>query len=138
MNLNKRYPITLICEVGPDIHAPSTEELQAAVCRMHPKGPSFLSLNCEGLGYMQAGGGDGRFSVECREWGEPYVHLVAGKGTPSQEIELVEMSGGYTKVFMHEVLSLKDVIELMSEYLLNFRPSSGFLWRDVTKMFIQH
>jgi hypothetical protein len=124
--------VMLELEGHPQIPCTGLRQLYAAIDRMKPTGPSFVILARENCGYAQAGGGDGRFVVEWREFGEPFVHLVAGKGTPSDEACRVKMSGGGVEVLRHEVLTMDDVKTLLGAFLVHGRQPKGYVWRDIT------
>ncbi|MGE0609415.1 MAG: hypothetical protein AB7O62_20150 [Pirellulales bacterium] len=126
---------TLKVEDEPPLRHATAAALFAAVDRMRPVGPSFIIVSRDDGNYAQAGGGDGVFTVEWREYGEPFVHLVAGKGTPSQDPIAIQMSGGKTDVLLHEVLNADDVKRLLGAFLLHGRQPEGYLWRNITQGF---
>src|SRR5205807_1578376 len=87
--------------------------------------------------YAQAGGGAGMYAVEWREWGEPFIHLLAGKGTPAEETCIVPMHYGHTEVLRHEVLSIDDVKLLLGAFLRDGQRPARYMWRDVSYAFMK-
>ena len=125
---------TLKVEDEPQILQPSIELLLSAIDRMRPTGPAFVIVE-RGHDYAQAGGGDGEFSVEWRQYGEPFIHLIAGMGPESEETHIVKMHYGHTKVQKHEVLGINEVKELLGGFLLDGKRPVGYVWRDVSYAF---
>jgi hypothetical protein len=128
--------LTLEVEDELPVRRPTLAVLFDAIERMKPSGPSFIIVNRDSGDYAQAGGGDGSFLVEWRVYGEPFIHLVAGKGVISEERVRVQMSLGYAEIFRHEVLSVDDVKALLGAFLLDGRCPEGYLWRNVTEDYI--
>jgi hypothetical protein len=127
---------TLEVEDEPLVRRPTIAMLHAAIDRMRPTGPAFVIVASDNGDYAQAGGGSGRFAVEWREYGEPFVHLLAGKGTPVDETCIVPMHYGCTRVCLLEVLSIDDVKTLLSAFLRDGLRPEGYVWRDVAYAFM--
>jgi hypothetical protein len=136
MNPTISLPGTVLIQQGGErLVRPTLAEVCYAVQNMRPTGPSFVIVEREGAGYAQAGGGHDEYSVEWREWGEPFVHWVAGKGTPTGSIHAVQMSPGVTRVYSHEVLSADDAVKLLSAFSIGQCRPSDYTWRDMTDRF---
>lgn len=139
MNLSTPFPgTTLSVEDEPEVLQPTMAALYDAIRRMKPTGPAFVIVARAGGDYAQAGGGNGEFSVEWREYGEPFIHLVAGKGTPTEETHIVQMHYGRTEVLKHEVLGIEDVKTLLGAFLREGRRPPGYLWRNVADAFMRN
>jgi hypothetical protein len=138
MNSPTAFPGTTL-KLGdePEVLQPTMAALYDAIRRMKPTGPSFVVVARASGDYAQAGGGNGEFSVEWREYGEPFIHLLAGKGTPTEEAHIVQMQDGHTEVLKHEVLGMEDVKTLLGAFLRDGRRPPGYLWRNVTYAFMR-
>ena len=133
----RRQPFTTLTVEGePDVRRPTFALLSAAIDRMRPSGPSFVIVERPSGDFAQAGGGDGQYCVECREWGEQFVHWVAGKGTPALETHQVKMNAGFNEVRLNEVLTAADVKLLLGEFLTTGKRLDCYIWRDHTQYFL--
>ena len=139
MNLINGYPgTTLTVEDEPNVRQPTMMALYEAIERMKPTGPSFVIVKRDGGNYAQVGGGNGEYAVEWWEYGEPFVHLLAGKGAPVEETHRVQMNRGYTQVALNEVLDIEDAKTLLGAFLRDGRHPPGYTWRDVSYAFRKH
>jgi hypothetical protein len=121
---------------GERVYRPTLAEVRYGVEKMSPTGSSFVIVEREREGYAQAGGGEDEYSVEWREWGEPFVHWIAGKGTPTGAIHVVRMNPGVTRVHSHEVRSADDAVKLLSAFAFGLRRPTDYAWRDMTDRFV--
>lgn len=93
---------TLTLEGQPPVHRPTLAQVLAAVDSLTPDGgPGFLILDGPGGDYVQAGGGDGAFTVEWREYtGRRFRHFVAGHpDRPAEHFITIRTNGCSTSRF---------------------------------------
>lgn len=82
--------------------------------------------------YMQVGGSNGLYTVEARDWGEPFCHVVAGKEPLTVDTTKIPICDGNLEVRTSEVLTIADVRKILGAYFLTGIRPEGYFWRDVT------
>ncbi|WP_442505545.1 hypothetical protein SH528x_004336 [Novipirellula sp. SH528] len=129
--------MVLTVEGDAESRNPTSEQLDATIERLTPKGgPGFAVLEST-RGYVQAAGGNGLFTVEWREGrSADFQHFVAGKDGDSQTDVEIPTNGFEVSVKANECLNLQDVKSLFQTFLAGGNRPGNFVWRDVTERFV--
>lgn len=137
----------LVVEGRAALYPASLEAVQLAVRQLAvPEGPTFLTLVEEGGSWAQAGGTDGRYRVEARYvYGEGYKHFMAARADCQNRSQTVVHYRNVCTEGEHphrkcplpatvaNVLSLDDVMVVLTEYWVTGELSARFDWDDVTE-----
>ena len=136
----------LMLEDHAECFPASLGEVQKAVWKMAiPEGPTFLTLIGENGSWVQAGGTDGRYRVEARHvYGEGFKHFMAAlPECPNRARTVVYYRNECTEnehphrkcplpATVANVLSLDDVLAVLTEYWATGELSAKFVWDDQT------
>jgi hypothetical protein len=123
------------------------EHVEAAILKLAgAKGPTFLNLKDENGSWAQAGGTNGRYRVEVREiYGEGFLHWMAAlPGCTDRSPTVVYYRNECTEnehahrrcpldATVANVLSLNDVMQILTEYWLTGERSARYVWDDVSR-----
>jgi hypothetical protein len=137
----------LMLEDHSDVFPATLEHVEAAILKLaSAKGPTFLNLKDGGGNWAQAGGTNGRYRVEVREiYGEGFLHWMAAlPGCKDRSNTVVYYRNECTEnehahrrcpldATVANVLSLNDVMQLLTEYWLTGERSTKYLWDDVSR-----
>jgi hypothetical protein len=136
----------LMLEDHADVFPASLEAVQKAVSKLAiPEGPTFLNLTDENGNWAQAGGTEGRYRVEARHvYGEGFQHVMASRldcrilhpTTVFYRNVCTEGEHPHRRcplpATVANVLSLDDVLVILTEYWLTGELSAKFGWDDLT------
>jgi len=140
----------LMLEDHRDVFPASLGHIQAAVRKMAgSSGPTFLNLKDEEGNWAQAGGTDGRYLCDSRDvYGEGFRHFMAavpGCNDRSRTIvyyrnTCIENRHAHRRCPLEgtaaNVLSLSDVLAIMTEYWMTGQRSARYAWDDVSQAWI--
>jgi hypothetical protein len=120
------------------VYSPTRAQIEDAVDRMTPRGgPSFAIIEGLGRHYAQTAGGDGRYTVEWREYGAgSFRHWVAGHAGVTLPGEVkIPTNGFYVAVERNELLDAHAVKRLLMAFAEGRSRPEAFVWRDITGRF---
>lgn len=137
----------LMLEDHHNVFPATLEHVQAAIGKLaSTKGPTFLNLKDEGGNWAQAGGTNGRYRVEVRDvYGEGFQHWMAALPQCTDRSDTVvyyrnkciENEHAYRRCPLEatvaNVLELKDVMLILTEYWITGGRSAKYLWDDVSQ-----
>lgn len=137
----------LMLEDHKNVSPATLEHVQTAIRKLaNTTGPTFLNLKDEGGNWAQAGGTNGRYRVEVRDvYGEGFQHWMAAlPGCTDRSHTVVYYRNncianehGYRscplEATVANVLGLKDVMLILSEYWITGGRSAKYLWDDVSQ-----
>lgn len=135
-----------------DLFPASLEAVRKAVSKLAiPEGPTFLTLVDENGNWAQAGGTNGRYRVEARHvYGEGFKHFMAAlTECPNRAKTVVYYRNVCTEnehphrkcplpATVANVLSLDDVLVVLTEYWATGELSAKFDWDDLTAEWISN
>lgn len=131
--------LVLTLEDQAPIQSPTLRQIEAAAASLTPRGgPGFLILDSQDIeDYSQAAGGDGKYTVEWREYSKgDFTHWVAGlRGGESDRTIELETNGCVVTVRSNEVLALNDVQLILTESAQRKGRPAEYAWRDMTEQF---
>ena len=139
-------PYRLMLEGHKDVFPVSLEAVQKAVSKLATaEGPTFLNLKDGNGNWAQAGGTNGRYRIEARHvYGEGFTHLMAARPNCDDRAKTVVFYRNVCTENEHphrqcplpatvaNVLSLDDVLVVMTEYWSTGELSTKFDWDDHT------
>lgn len=137
----------LMLEDHRDVFPATLKHVEAAILKLaKPTGPTFLNLKNGSGNWAQAGGTNGRYRVEVREvFGEGFQHWMAAlPGCTDRSHTVVyyrnkctENEHAYRRCPLEatvaNVLSLNEVMQIMTQYWLTGERSAKYLWDDVSQ-----
>lgn len=137
----------LMLEDHRDVFPATLEHVEAAILKLaSTTGPTFLNLKDGGGNWAQAGGTNGRYRVEVREvYGEGFLQWMAAlPGCTDRSPTVVYYRNECTEnehphrkcpleATVANVLSLNDVMQVLTEYWLTGERSAKYLWDDVSR-----
>ena len=140
----------LMLEDHRDVFPVSLGQVQAAIQKMASStGPTFLNLKDGDGNWAQAGGTDGRYLVDARDvYGEGFRHCMAAlPGCTDRTKTVVYYRNRCTEnehaprkcplnATVADVLSLKDVMAILTEYWATGLRSATYGWDDVSQDWI--
>ena len=121
-------------------HAPARgtafADIEAAIGRISPRGPSFFILQDETGSYVQAAGARARLTVEFRHVTRfGFRHYVLGRRAESNGEASVNYSGGPIRVQSNEILTTRDAVAIFREFFDAGTVSNDYARRETTSMF---
>ena len=130
-----------------DVVPATLKHVEAAVRKLAKlTGPTFLNLKNGSGNWAQAGGSNGRYRIEVRVvFGEGFMHWMAalpGCTDRSHTVvyyrnKCIEKEHAYRRCPLEatvaNVLGLKDVMLILSEYWITGGRSAKYLWDDVSQ-----
>ncbi len=131
----QKISLKLTVEGIKPIKNPSEVRINSFVDRMTPHGgPGFIILEGRGADYVQAAGGEGRFTVEWRKYeGDSYIHWRAGlKGRASRGKQEIITNGCKLDINGNECLTADDVKVIVNAYRQGQHRPAQYAWRDIT------
>lgn len=137
----------LMLEDHRNVFPATLEHVEAAIRKLaSTTGPTFLNLKDEGGNWAQARGTNGRYRVEVRDvYGEGFQHWMAalpGCTDRSHTVvyyrnQCIENEHAYRscplEATVANVLGLKDVMLILTEYWITGGRSVRYLWDDVSQ-----
>ena len=141
----------LMLEDHCDVFPVSLQQVQAAVRKLAgSSGPTFLNLRDGDGNWAQAGGMDGRYRVEVRDvYGEGFRHWMAAlPGCTDRTNTVVYYRNRCTEkkhprrscplqATVANVLSLADVLSIMTAYWEDGQRSPQYSWDDISDEWIK-
>lgn len=131
--------LTLQIEDQHLIHAPSLEQIAAAVDRLSPDGgPGFLIVESSNNSYAQCAGGGDAYCAEWRQYSGPhFAHFVVGRrGVPSNGTVAIPTNGFQVTVRTNERLSASDVKSILLAFATGRPRPTEFTWRETTHEYL--
>ena len=136
----------LMLKEHKDLFPASLEAVQEAVSKLAvPEGPTFLNVTDENGNWAQAGGTNGCYRVEARSvYGEGFQHVMAARRDCRDRTKAIVYYRNVCTEGEHphrkcplpaavtNVLSLDDVLFIMTEYWLTGELTAKFDWDDLT------
>lgn len=137
---------TLRIEDRDDTELNDIQDLQAAIARLAtPRGPTFIVISQTDHEYVQAGGCDGRYIVESRDFfGEGFLHWAAGYPQCNDRSETVVHYRNKCLRSEHpprrcplntvvkRVLGHHDVREILLHYYATGSRLATYAWDDIS------
>ncbi len=129
--------LTLDREGHSPICPASFAEIQAALDQIDPNTQSFVILSQSDGSYLQTAGSRLRLTLEYRQViaDSAFKHYVLGHQPISEKIEHIQCHVGPIQVRKHEVLTLRDAVDVFRSYFESRTIPRDYLLRDVTAMF---
>lgn len=140
---------TLVVEDYPDQPFATAADLERAVSMMaDPEGPTYVMLKDPYGGYAQAAGFNDRFRIETRDvYGEGFRHWLAGSPDGKDRSDVVMHYRNHCKIhgrrrcplpaWGENVLSLSDVLSILSFYQASGECLRAYPWEDVSHCFLE-
>ena len=129
----------LTLENQTPIQSPTVKQILGSVDALTPQGgPGFLIVESATKDYVQAAGGDERFTVEWREYlDDGFKHWVAGLETGSEKRDVkIKTNGCVVTVQANEVLSSDDAKQILEAFGKGKGRPATYEWRDTTATFV--
>jgi hypothetical protein len=142
---------TLLLEDHHTVYPVSPAQLEKAIKRLaSTAGPTFLNIKDESGSWAQAGGTEGRYRVEVRDvYGEGFHHWMAAlPGCADRSKTVVYYRNRCTEnehpprkcplyATVANVLSLKDVMVILTEFWATGLRSAAYSWDDVSQEWLE-
>jgi hypothetical protein len=136
----------LMLEEHKDVFPASLEAVQKAVSKLAvPEGPTFLNVTDENGSWVQAGGTNDCYRVEARSvYGEGFQHVMAARRDCRDRSKAIVYYRNVCTEGEHpqrkcplpaavtNVLSLDDVLFIMTAYWLTGELATKYDWDDLT------
>ena len=138
---------TLMLEEHKNVFPATLEQVEMAIRKMAgSSGPTYLNLTDESGSWAQAGGTNGRYRVEARDvYGEGFQHWMAALPGCEDRSHTVVYYRNQCLEKKHprrrcplgatvaNVLTLADVLAIMTQYWATGTRSAKFAWDDVSQ-----
>jgi hypothetical protein len=122
-----RAGVTLTFEGMKSEPVVSLRQIEEALDRLRPLGPSYLILDAPGGEFAQAAGSEDAFTAE---WSDRSGHCVAGLGHASQEMTAIPTSVGHrVRIYEHERLPAAAVKHILKAFAEGRGRPAKFAWR---------
>ena len=143
------HSFTLILEDHPDQPFATPADVERAVSRMaDPEGPTYVILKDPYGGFAQAAGFNDRFRIETRDgYGEGFRHWLAGSPDGKDRSDVVMHYRNHCAIhgrrrcplpaWGENVLSLSDVLSIVTLYQASAERLGAYPWEDVSKYFLE-
>ena len=114
--------------------SPSDEEIEEYLYGLDGRLHSFIvMINPATQNYIQAAGASGEFIVEVREYhGEDYIHYRYCRRQGEGGVRKLPCQFGFMKVSENEVVSRREAVRILLEYLRHGSMYHKEDWKDIT------